>query len=229
MDRSYKALQLMRQSRQENATRRNGYRLRRENKALAEGMATLSRRFDALADSVRLGNLASQSSIVPSAPKAFDELRPPKQTKGKQSENYVYFLLAPEVGAVKIGKTRNLLQRLQALQTGCPVRLSLLGWVPGYSVEEKVLHRYFDNLWLLGEWFSHSDPLIRYIEIQGRLNQYVNPKDFFGRCQDRRGGVPSLQPKVVKHLELVDQWINQCIPSIEGVKPARLLLGGVDG
>lgn len=228
MNRSYKALQLMRQSRQENATMRNTLRLRRENKALAEGMLILNRRFDELADSLRLGNLAARSSIVPSAPKSLDEPRPPRQAKGKQSGSYVYFLLAPEVNAVKIGKTKNLLQRLQALQTGCPVRLSLLGWVPGYSVEEKVLHSYFDELWLLGEWFRHSDPLTQYIVVQGQLNQYIHPEAFFGRREDRRVGVPSIPPEVVKHLQLADLWINQCIPSIEGVKPARLLLGGVD-
>lgn len=69
---------------------------------------------------------------------------------------YVYFVQCEGGGPVKIGATRNLEQRLLALQTGCPFPLRLLSALPtadplGY---ERHLHRRFARHRLDGEWFK---------------------------------------------------------------------------
>lgn len=68
---------------------------------------------------------------------------------------------------VKVGRTttRNLKQRLAALQTGCAFELSVLGTFPGDSVTEKQIHILCSS-WrahLHGEWFKFTSDQINYL------------------------------------------------------------------
>lgn len=83
----------------------------------------------------------------------------------------VYFIYsAAESNYVKIGKTKNLLKRKQQLQTGNPSNFKLLGYIIGYTEEEK-LYKYYYRLfktkeggkeWYQGarfrfEWINEDD------------------------------------------------------------------------
>lgn len=71
----------------------------------------------------------------------------------------VYFIQA-ENGSVKIGRTKNLRQRLVDLQAMSPLRLRLVAWStarPGY---ESFLHYRFAGARLHGEWFRPESDLL---------------------------------------------------------------------
>jgi hypothetical protein len=66
----------------------------------------------------------------------------------------VYFIEAPATGLVKIGKTTDLQKRFAALSTQSPTPLRLLKAIPGYSSEERALHKRFREHRRHGEWFE---------------------------------------------------------------------------
>ena len=74
----------------------------------------------------------------------------------------VYFIEAPSTGLVKIGKTTDLEERFKSLCTMSPTPLRLLKVIPGYSDEEKTLHKRFKEYRRHGEWFE-LEPLRRAI------------------------------------------------------------------
>lgn len=55
---------------------------------------------------------------------------------------------------VKIGKSKDVKNRLSSLQTGSGMELEILFTVPGYSKEEETLHKLFDGKKTQGEWFN---------------------------------------------------------------------------
>src|SRR3990167_5652852 len=74
----------------------------------------------------------------------------------KQNDwGYVYFLLA-ENGKIKIGSSKELNQRLLALQYANPAKLDLLFAVivPRYTRVENFLHKRFGDRRSHGEWFD---------------------------------------------------------------------------
>jgi len=75
----------------------------------------------------------------------------------------VYFVRA-ETGQIKIGFSLAAWSRLEALQTGSPVRLQLLTTTPGDQALEHDLHRRFADARLHGEWFRPTPELIALIE-----------------------------------------------------------------
>src|SRR5690606_25797996 len=77
------------------------------------------------------------------------ELKRPK----KASEGYVYFLLADN-GLVKIGRTKNLQERLDHFTTKLPYELTLIHSIKtNNSVEtEKYYHEKFKDKRTRGEW-----------------------------------------------------------------------------
>lgn len=75
----------------------------------------------------------------------------------------VVYVVGPAVGSVvKIGTTTNLPSRMNGLQTGHP--LLLLGrWTcTGNAELEMYLHRRFDHIRMMGEWFDFggADPVV---------------------------------------------------------------------
>jgi hypothetical protein len=73
----------------------------------------------------------------------------------------VYFIACEPLNAVKIGFTRQgVLNRLSALQTGCPAPLKLYGCFPGTTDDEQKLHAAFKPLHIQGEWFRFEGKLV---------------------------------------------------------------------
>ncbi|MBL1086790.1 GIY-YIG nuclease family protein [Streptomyces actinomycinicus] len=72
----------------------------------------------------------------------------------------VYVIGSPGCQTVKIGRSRDVEQRLRALQSMSPLPLQLLCTFPGGAELEAALHRYFAAQRTHGEWFdlSGADP-----------------------------------------------------------------------
>lgn len=90
-------------------------------------------------------------------------------------KGYVYFVLAPEVGRVKIGYSEKPpYNRMIDLQVGSPVKLELIYSIPGGPLLEKGIHAKFDSYRLHGEWFEYTDSLKDYIcEIKKQDGEHL--------------------------------------------------------
>jgi len=86
-------------------------------------------------------------------------------------ETGIYFVLAPDVNRVKIGKSKNLPNRLTALKTGSPVELELVAYFLGPHDAEPFIHKVFHKYRLHGEWFSYGYTIKRVVK---RLNTLKN-------------------------------------------------------
>lgn len=75
----------------------------------------------------------------------------------------VYFF-SYENGPIKIGKATNVKARLAGVQTGCPFKLEILGFMCGPENLEKSLHDKFGQWRMNGEWFERNDDLLTFIE-----------------------------------------------------------------
>src|SRR5258707_11256206 len=77
----------------------------------------------------------------------------------------VYFLqsTSPEQ-LIKIGNSENPRNRVSELQTGNGYRLILLKVVKGGKVEERELHKKFQDLQVCGEWFKPEQKLVDFID-----------------------------------------------------------------
>jgi hypothetical protein len=79
----------------------------------------------------------------------------------------VYFIEAPEVGAIKIGTTgradKDLHARVLAVRTHSPVPVALLGTMRGSLLLERRLHLMFEHLRRHGEWFDAGLDLVEFI------------------------------------------------------------------
>jgi hypothetical protein len=71
-------------------------------------------------------------------------------------------LLHPDIGVVyavgflkyvKIGFSTNFASRLETLQGGCPLRLTVYRTFPAFQHDERAFHRRFAHARLSGEWF----------------------------------------------------------------------------
>lgn len=85
----------------------------------------------------------------------------------------VYFVLAPEVERIKIGRTKDVRLRLASLRSHSPMELELLGRMPGGATVEEYLHCTFASKRVRGEWFDAA-PSIRRVAESGELPP---PKD----------------------------------------------------
>lgn len=77
----------------------------------------------------------------------------------------IYFILAPELKVVKIGKTNHVRNRLNTLVTGCPTELEVFGVVKEHDYADDIsfetyLHRKYDNKWKIREWFYYDEELL---------------------------------------------------------------------
>jgi Meiotically up-regulated gene 113 len=77
----------------------------------------------------------------------------------------IYFIQADQVGHVKIGFTEeaDAQVRLRVLQVGSPVKLTLLGTMPGDMTVELELHRRSAAYRVHGEWFKPAMELMELI------------------------------------------------------------------
>lgn len=76
----------------------------------------------------------------------------------------VYFVLAPDAGMVKIGKTSDLKKRLASLRTMSPVSLDLICVIRYDEYLERRIHDHFKPQRDHGEWFKYDDALREFID-----------------------------------------------------------------
>lgn len=93
-----------------------------------------------------------------------------EQNKVRETE-YVYLIYSEANNAIKIGRAKNVEERLQALQTAHPYPLKILKIleVSGKKAAidlEKQLHQQFAEYRLLGEWFKASEALMNFSQEQ---------------------------------------------------------------
>lgn len=72
---------------------------------------------------------------------------------------FVYFIRAGRTANLKIGWAADPHRRLDALQTGCPHRLHLVGFIAGGLADEQVWHDRWRHLRVRGEWFALQNDL----------------------------------------------------------------------
>lgn len=76
---------------------------------------------------------------------------------------YVYAITA-ETYAVKFGRSVRPRDRLSSLQTSCPLRLKVLGVVPGGCGLEGRIHGFLRQHRIRGEWFRINRATLPFIE-----------------------------------------------------------------
>ncbi len=81
---------------------------------------------------------------------------------GAESCHLVYFIRLNDF--IKIGFTRNVTQRFQAIEAAVPYDVTLLHEMPGSFDLELDLHRKFKHLRVRGEWFRADLELVNFIE-----------------------------------------------------------------
>jgi hypothetical protein len=80
---------------------------------------------------------------------------------------YVVGIGDPYLTHVKIGFTRkNPFARMASLQTGCPFKMRMIGYIFGNEAMEAELHDVLCNSRVEGEWFEYSDYVARIVEDQ---------------------------------------------------------------
>lgn len=82
---------------------------------------------------------------------------------------FVYFIGIgdPYVTHVKVGFTRkNPFARMASLQTGCPFKMRMLGFLFGNEPMEAELHEVLSEYRKEGEWFEHSEYVARLIAFK---------------------------------------------------------------
>lgn len=82
----------------------------------------------------------------------------------KHVTGHVYFIVAGDANAVKIGFSRNPGARFTNLSTGSPVPLVFYGSIPANRNTETALHQKFKHLRMDGEWFRGTPELYDHIE-----------------------------------------------------------------
>lgn len=161
---------------------------------------TASEKLDRLRDRIQeVGKLAADLNVL-AADYCLDELvesnvssnaapfyrsaSNPKHWQNIDKGSFVYFVLCPQVNAVKIGFTNNLKSRLSSLQTGNPYRLKVLAWMQGGRSEEGEVHRAFSQYHTgTGEWFYFEGDLIDYIlEVARNQPDHVDPGFWMSNC-----------------------------------------------
>lgn len=73
---------------------------------------------------------------------------------------WIYFLQAEDLGTIKIGYATTVSQRVADIRGASPVWLEFLGAFPGCMNEEAILHKYFAEDRMHGEWFRPAPVLL---------------------------------------------------------------------
>lgn len=93
-----------------------------------------------------------------------------------QGRSWVYFAQLGENGPIKIGQSRQVPSRLQALQTAHHEAVRLLGTIPETDIPEPVLHDRFARHRIKGEWFKPAQEILDLAAAGDAIyrNGYVN-------------------------------------------------------
>ena len=111
----------------------------------------------------------------------------------------VYFVQIPSSGAVKIGFSRDVARRFEALQTASPEELVFLGAVRGGIGDEQKIHARFSATRVRGEWFSPSPDLLALAASEPTFSADVNasgPNKWEARLAAKAQEVATLPPPV---------------------------------
>lgn len=88
--------------------------------------------------------------------------------RSPRASEFVYFVRAETTGLIKIGISRDMAQRLKALQTGSPDKLAVLGVIRCDRPvdKEREFHARFRAQHSHGEWFRPSPALEAFIAAE---------------------------------------------------------------
>jgi len=89
---------------------------------------------------------------------------------------HVYFIQNPETGLIKIGKSKNVFERIHKLMADHRADLRILGVIKGDSWKENELHRRFAKHNNHLEWFNPEGEILKYIGDNCRdgLSKYTS-------------------------------------------------------
>lgn len=95
----------------------------------------------------------------------------PKRKVNLDEKGYVYIIKEDFYGMYKIGKAKNLGERLNLFNVQLPFDIKLIHviWDRNYGIIEQLLHIHFDSKRLNGEWFNLSKDDIEWIRNDGYL------------------------------------------------------------
>ena len=79
-------------------------------------------------------------------------------------KSQIYCICAGETGPFKIGRTTKLKTRLSELQTGSPVKLTLMAFSEGDNKTEKIIHGLLADFRMHGEWFTMCSESVAIVE-----------------------------------------------------------------
>lgn len=92
------------------------------------------------------------------------------RTQGVREPRHVYFLGCDESPLIKIGSAFDIELRLEEIQRMSPVKLRILGYIPGVSeAVERALHECFREGRKHGEWFD-----LDFAELESLLERTFN-------------------------------------------------------
>lgn len=114
--------------------------------------------------------------------------------------SYVYFIRVAPDGPIKIGYTeRDPSRRRDALQTGCPSIIKIIGAIAAPLSKEREMHMALAAWRLAGEWFTPSDAVMAAIgaalEYGDRLDIEAD-EEIPASVDDHRGWVASFFEKL---------------------------------
>lgn len=83
-------------------------------------------------------------------------------------QGFVYFIRAENTGYVKIGRTGDLIIRLQTLERDYNTKIEVIHYISTYDTVtlEKTMHKLFADKRVEGEWFNLSDNDIARIKAE---------------------------------------------------------------
>ena len=82
------------------------------------------------------------------------------------AKKFIYFIQEGAGNAIKIGKTSNMKSRLAGLQSSNPNKLVVLFRTKETThINEQLIHSFFANDRLIGEWFKPSPRLLKFISV----------------------------------------------------------------
>lgn len=110
----------------------------------------------------------------------------------------VYFVQAEPDGLIKIGRSRGLNSRIEALASWSPVPLRVLLVVPGTPGDEYRLHYRFRHALRHHEWFEPVPELLAFIAEVGRTNALPPDDTPYAEIKAWRGKIASAKRGTVK-------------------------------
>jgi hypothetical protein len=113
----------------------------------------------------------------------------------------VYFVTCRKANAVKIGSSLDPWSRLKAIQTGCPLPITLEAVLPGNHEEEFAFHRRFEDDRMQGEWFTITEMIEAIIAANPAP---ADPPDYDAIARKQRKRI-ALDPREQSYADAIEQ------------------------